>query len=72
MSDNVDYKSLALEAIDGMPPNGKRTAHYSDFEHSHIRLVNEIFKLPEVRTVALNTNTFRNFSVTIELNSTNC
>lgn len=72
MADNVDYKQAALDAVDGMQPNSKRTAHYYAFTGSPMQLAIEILRLPQVRVAALKSTQKSEFCIIIETNSTNC
>ena len=72
MDDSIDYAVIARDAVSEMQRNSKRVAHYYDFNGSPMRLLVEILKLPEVVTARLEAYKFNYFSITIELNSTNC
>lgn len=72
MAGDVDYKQRAIDAVEGMPPNSKREAHYYAFEGSPMQLVTEILRLPQVRVAALKSTQKSEFCVIIETNSTNC
>lgn len=70
MAGDVNYDDLAADAVAGMHPNSKRSAHYHGFKYSPLRLLDAILRRPEVITARLSGHRFDNFCVTIEVNST--